>query len=216
MEELKNLAAQLRCPDGEHGVMVGNSMNETNIGMTVTSIDVLALRDGDRVLEIGYGNGGHVSDLMQRAKDLHYWGIDISKTMHEEAMRINEKIVQGDQVQFDLYDGLTLPYHDQFFDKIFTVNTVYFWEYPHETFSEIARVLKPKGFFALTFADKSFMQTLSFTQYGFSLYEREELSDLGNKVGLQVIDIIEKSDQIQSKAGDLVDRKYYVMVFGKG
>jgi SAM-dependent methyltransferase len=59
-----------------------------------------------------------------------------------------------------LYEGKKLPFEDETFDKIFTVNTVYFWENPVEFLNEIYRVLKDDGTFVLTFGQRDFMEKL--------------------------------------------------------
>ncbi|MCH5715331.1 hypothetical protein [Niabella hibiscisoli] len=65
-QELEQLAGQLRQPNGAAGIDVANMMNENNIGMTHHSIDKLELGNGQRVLELGHGNGGHVGYLLKR------------------------------------------------------------------------------------------------------------------------------------------------------
>ena len=33
-------------------------------------------------------------------------------------------------IRFELFDGKKIHFHEKRFDKIFTVNTIYFWENP--------------------------------------------------------------------------------------
>ncbi|RYD81064.1 MAG: methyltransferase domain-containing protein, partial [Sphingobacteriales bacterium] len=64
-----------------------------------------------------------------------------------------------------------LPFKDQYFNKAFTVNTVYFWENPMAEMQEIYRLIKPGGAFILAFRPKHTMQNYPFTVYGFRMYE---------------------------------------------
>lgn len=209
-EELQGIAAQLRCPDGQHGVQIGDNMNETNIDMTLQTLAALQLADGDQVLELGYGNGGHLTQLIDCAKDLNYVGVDISQTMQTEAQQLNAALMTQHAICFDCYDGSVLPYSDQFFNKIFTVNTVYFWADPAAMLRELARVAKPDAVLAITFASKAFMQTLPFTQYGFTLYEPADLEDLLRDSAWAMADLQKRTEQVRSKVGDLVERIYYI------
>jgi ubiquinone/menaquinone biosynthesis C-methylase UbiE len=210
--DLKNIAKQLSCPEGEHGVKTGEMMHASNIGMTSSAIDALDLKNNESVLEIGHGNGGHIAQLLSRAENLNYFGADISATIIVEAEKVNQDLIPGGKVHFKLTDGIILPFKNNQFDKIFTVNTIYFWSNPREYLNEIKRTLKPNGILALCFADKTFMQNLPFTSYGFTLYEVEEVKFLLKNGGFTIENILSKTEQIKSKTGEQVEREYHVMV----
>lgn len=139
-QDLKILAQNLANPQGKKGIEIGEMMNDTNIGMTLESIQTLLIEDDEHILEIGHGNADHVKSILNKATNIKYTGIDISETMHNEAKRLN-KHFEG-QADFVLYEGRKLPFQDKTFAKIFTVNTVYFWEQPVEYLNEIYRVLR--------------------------------------------------------------------------
>lgn len=206
-EDLKNIARQLACPEGEHGIKTGEMMHANNIGMTTAAIDSLDLQNNETVLEIGHGNGGHIAQLLSKAENLHYFGADISPTIIAEARKINQDFITKGKVHFQLTDGITLPFDDYRFDKIFTVNTIYFWTNPSEYLNEIKRILKPKGTFSIGFADKTFMQNLPFTPYGFTLYEVETVKELLEKAGLTIKNTLKKLEQVQSKTGEQLERE---------
>lgn len=210
-EDLKNIARQLACPEGEHGIKTGEMMNISNIGMTYASIATLNLKDGESVLEIGHGNGGHIAHLLSQANNLKYVGADISETIIAEAQHINAGFVEKGIVRFQLTDGIQLPFADEQFDKIFTVNTLYFWKNPLEYLKEIKSLLKHNGSFVIAFADKTFMEKLPFTKYGFTLYDLEDVKNLLIKAGLTITHNVKKTEQIKSSAGFMVERDYYVV-----
>ncbi|KQS93285.1 class I SAM-dependent methyltransferase [Chryseobacterium sp. Leaf394] len=213
-KDLKILAQNLANPEGETGLKVAEMMNATNIGMTLESIKTLLIEDGENILEIGHGNAAHVKSLLNLANDLKYTGIDISETMHNEARRLNDEF--KDQAEFVLYEGKLLPFEDKTFDKIFTVNTAYFWKQPVEYLNEIYRVLKDNGTFVLTFGQRDFMETLPFTQYDFKLYNSDEMEETVSKSHFKRMKISEKEEQVQSKAGgETVTRLYTVLTIKK-
>src|SRR5690606_39310862 len=84
-----------------------------------------------------------VTKILKTHTEIQYFGIDISALMHKEAVTANQTYIQNNRADFQLYDGLELPYPKNLFDGIFSVNTVYFWENPqaflHEIYREIGR-----------------------------------------------------------------------------
>lgn len=213
-EELKILAQHLANPQGEKGIEIGEMMNANNIGMTLESVRTLLIEDHEHVLEIGHGNAGHVKNILGLATGLKYTGIDISETMHKEARRLNQEFDK--QVDFVLYEGKKLPFENETFDKIFTVNTVYFWESPVEFLNEIYRVLKDDGTFVLTFGQRDFMEKLPFTAYNFTLYNNSEMEELISKSQFKRMKISEKEDEIKSKTGEeTIQRVYTILTIKK-
>ncbi|WP_278380305.1 class I SAM-dependent methyltransferase [Chryseobacterium arthrosphaerae] len=213
-EELKTLAQNLANPQGEKGIEVGEMMNATNISMTMESVRTLLIEDGEHILEIGHGNAGHLKHILDLAQNLAYTGIDISETMNQEAKRLNKDFLH--QADFILYEGKKLPFQDQTFDKIFTVNTVYFWEKPVDFLNEIYRVLKDGGTFVLTFGQRDFMEKLPFTAYDFTLYNNNEMEELISKSHFKRMKITEKEEEIKSKTGnETIQRIYTILTIKK-
>jgi len=211
-QELKILAQQLSNPEGETGREVAKMMNETNISMTKESIKALHLKDNKRILELGHGNAGHLSYLLDFADNIKYTGLEISETMKSEAESLNSKYLS--QANFQLYDGNKIPFENESFDKVMTVNTIYFWEIPVEFFNEIYRVLKKDGSFVLTFAKKDFMKNLPFTA-DFKLYNYEDVEELVAQTNFKRMIRSDKKEWITSKTGTLVKREYKVLTIKK-
>ncbi|WP_116790306.1 class I SAM-dependent methyltransferase [Flavobacterium psychrotrophum] len=214
-QELKEIARQLSCPQGEAGIAMGENMNLNNIGMTRASITALQLKGGESVLELGHGNCGHLETLLSAGDGITYQGLEISAEMQQAAQQKNTAAVAEDIAHFDLYDGTTISFEDNRFDMIFTVNTIYFWEDAPALLTEIARVLKPNGKCIITFADKSFMEQLPFTQYGFNLFDKGRFSALIEESPLQVADFIDKDEWVTSKSGQEVNRHFIVALLNK-
>lgn len=213
--ELQEIESQLRCPNGQKGIETGEMMNETNIGMTLETIKILNIQDGNTVLELGHGNCGHLEKLLNQAENISYYGLEISETMYEEAKIKNSKLTENHKIVFRLYDGNIIPFPDNSFDRIMTVNTLYFWESPVKFLNEISRVLKPDGVFILTFAHKKFMETLPFVKQKFRLYDNEDIQKLTENVAITLTKITENSETVKSKTGILVERKYSMVKMKK-
>ena len=135
--------------------------------------------------------------------------------MQQEALRINQKLVADKVAQFELYDGLTLPFEANRFDRVMTVNTLYFWQEPLTFLQEVYRCLKPGGQFAIGFVQKETMLTLPFVQDRFTKYNSADLEALVGQTAFKIESIQDHQDQAKSKNGVLVDRKFSVALLKK-
>src|SRR5690349_11633365 len=91
----KTLACQLRHPEGELGIKVGENMNKGNRLMNVETIRQLQVADNDNILEIGMGNGFFVKDILGAAENVRYSGCDFSETMIKEASVLNKEFFEN-------------------------------------------------------------------------------------------------------------------------
>lgn len=210
-DQLKQLAGQLSHPEGQLGLDVAEEMHRSNLGMTKSAIGALALHAGDQILEIGHGNAAHLEHLFSLAPELSYTGLEISETMHTAAVVMNADLAKQEMLRFQLYEGVKIPFSDACFSKIFTVNTVYFWQNPGDFAREIARVLHPEGKFALAFAQRSFMEKLPFTRFGFQLYDTADLRGILEKSGMNVEAMEDFEEEVRARSGEKVTRKYTVL-----
>lgn len=213
--QLQEIAAQLRCPEGDEGIRMADMMHETNISMTRSALAALEPADGDAVLELGHGNGGHVPELLAPAPNIRYTGLDISPLMKAEAEKVNADLVAGGHVSFVLYDGKQVPFGNDSFDKILTVNTIYFWEDPVALLRELYRVMKNGGRCSIAFGQRSFMELLPFTPFGFTLYDTGKVKELVAQTLFRLAGVTDHTEQIGSKTGEFVERTYSVAVLEK-
>lgn len=211
-EELQSLASQLKHPSGDKGVEIADMMNETNIGMTKHAIHCLDILPDEAILELGHGNGGHLNYLLQQSAGLKYYGLEISELMKKEAEKINAVFVENKQANFYLYDGLLIPFPDHSFDKIFTVNTIYFWAEPEKLLKELHRVLRQGGKICITFAEESFMKQLPFTQFGFELYDVDKIQKLVDATLLKITGIEKQTENVKTKMGEMAERAFVSVV----
>jgi ubiquinone/menaquinone biosynthesis C-methylase UbiE len=198
----EELAKHLRQPDGETGKQIGLQMNKGNVHICLNAYKLLELRDEQRILEIGMGNGFFVKDFLQMAKGLRYDGVDYSKTMLEEARWMNAEFIEEKSVNFHFGSVEKLPFDDNTFDAITTTNTLYFWPNPPENAKELCRVLKPGGKLLVAYRDKKCMDQIAFTNHGFKKYttmDAEMLLDVAGLDNVQTKTIIEPELDIEGK-----------------
>lgn len=214
-EELKELASQLSHPKGDNGLIVADKMHETNQNMTVTCYEILEPKRNDAFLEIGHGSGKHLSELIKNYDITTYQGIEISKSMHELAKELNAKEIDEGKARFELYDGKIIPVSNNNFDKVVTVNTIYFWEKPIELLNEIYRVLKPGGQCAIGYVNADTMKNLPFTAHGFTLYPEQKIKRLCDDSHFESYRINAYNEKVKSNAGEEIDRKFHVLILSK-
>jgi ubiquinone/menaquinone biosynthesis C-methylase UbiE len=203
-QSLQQLAAQLRQPTGEEGINTGDWMNKGNVQMNMNTLQIVAAVTNDTILEIGMGNGFFVKEILQKNTSIKYTGADFSEVMVAEAQRINAAWINKGQASFILADAIALPFSNSSFNKIFTVNTIYFWEDTVKILAEIKRVLMPKGKLIIALRPKHLMQNYPFTKYGFTMFTKQEVVQLLRENGFAVIQAIENPEPDFDLKGEII------------
>lgn len=191
------LARQLRKPEGDAGRQVGEVMAQYNAQAIAFAIKHLHVRSADHVLEIGFGPGEGIAELVRHTPNGYIAGIDHSQTMLETAEQRNHRAIMQEHVELTLGDARVLPYEDESFDKVFAVNVFHFWSDPSQELKECARVLKPGGraLFYLTHPS-SWLKGLETTGV-FVAREPEETQRILEQAGFRNV----KSHVLESKDG---------------
>ena len=144
-----------------------------------------------------------------------YYGLEISEVMHQEAIQNNMDLVKKNLAEFKISPDHNLTFPNVFFDQIFTINTIYFFDDLTNVLIEFHRVLKIKGILTITFVSAETMKSLAFVKQKFKLYEKDDLVEFVEKIGFKFHQISEKIEQAKSKDGKIVSRKYYTIQFVK-
>jgi ubiquinone/menaquinone biosynthesis C-methylase UbiE len=198
------IARQLRKPSGEFAAKIAQRMNYVNEVLYDFLIDLLELKDNEKVLEIGFGNGKFFKKLFERRNNIQVYGIDYSKEMVEEADENNSSEILSGALNIKLAGSDNIPFEQNFFDKVFCNNVIYFWEEPDKHLKEIHRVLKPGGKFFSGLKTKESTLKLPFSRYGFVIYESEEWKLILEQNGFSQISINRKLDPVIEEDGEPV------------
>jgi len=181
-------------PHGIMGTMVATHMNKGNLRMNLETIAQIQPKPDDNILEIGMGNGYYVKNILSQSKLTKYFGIDISNTMVNESILLNDRLVRNNQALFIQANASNLPFIDEYFDTVFTVNTIYFWNDIQIVLSEVRRVLKTNGTYVLSLRPRSIMGSLPMTKYGFQSFSNEKIIESLESNGFTPIKVTEKKD----------------------
>jgi len=103
------------------------------------------IEKGDKVLDLGCGNGRYFKVIKE--KGALYFGTDISEKLLEIARN------RYPEADFQKIDGLSLPYPDGFFDKVYAIAVLH--HIPSfllrlKFLKEVKRVIKDNGVLVLT------------------------------------------------------------------
>lgn len=126
---------------------------------------------GESILEFGFGTAQNLILLKQRMSEARIQGVDIDpkiKSIAEYKLR-KQKL----DVPLHLYDGTTLPFADNSFDKIFS--SLVFHQLEKSTklncLKELHRVLKPNGTLIIGDWGKAKSKWMRFSFYAVQLLD---------------------------------------------
>ena len=209
--ELPVLARQLAKPEGEIGRAVGEYMSRHNASVSAAAWKRLGLQRGDRVLEVGFGNGKLIPALLALESDLAYTGIEISETMLAEAQAFNRALLEGKRIDLRLASVEAMPFPDRAFDRATIVNTIYFLADPGRALAELHRVLRPGGVLTAAGITPEAAAQLPITQHGFRVYDEPRLKEMLGAAGFRAVDIAIHRETTARLEGGTHDRTYQVV-----
>jgi ubiquinone/menaquinone biosynthesis C-methylase UbiE len=208
------MARLLGKPEGEAGRAVGERLNRVNADITAAVYQRLLLRQGDHLLEVGFGNGRLLPALLAQAHDLTYVGIDIAETMVTEAVAFNAELVAAGIASFRLASVEAIPCPDQGFDRVFAVNVIYFWPDPVRALSEMRRVLRPGGMSVVAALKPDPDQPPPFAreEYGFRVRDGATLAALHRDAGFGYIELGDYEEIVTRTDGTPWKRGYSIVI----
>ncbi|MDX6711568.1 MAG: hypothetical protein QOH96_2584 [Blastocatellia bacterium] len=191
------LARQLACPSGLVGRwFTAGWLDRANVAMNRATMEQLRIKEGDRVLEIGFGGGDLLEQILSDGRCEFVAGVDRSIDM----VRVVEKRLRRiDKGKFEVRVGdiEDIPYEDGSFTKLCSVNTLYFWRRPRVAMAECRRVLQHRGRMVLCFNSKENLIGWPIHKHGFRLYELEEVQNMFTDAGFDSVEVVSDSDQVQ-------------------
>lgn len=111
-------------------------------------LELLSVREGEVVLEIGFGTGYTLGEIARSVGDMgKAYGIDITPQMLEQTRKRLDKASLKDRVELCEGDARDMPYEDDMFDAAYMASTLELFDTPDipRVLAEIKRVLKPEG-----------------------------------------------------------------------
>jgi len=113
--------------------------------MLTIDLKRIQFKPGDRVLDLGCGEGRHALGIMAELESLQIFGIDLSFKDLNTAQSRKQDLPQQSATVFAQADGKQLPFADASFDTIICSEVLeHIIDYA-AFLNEIQRVLKPEG-----------------------------------------------------------------------
>ncbi|MGK7875642.1 MAG: class I SAM-dependent methyltransferase [Xenococcaceae cyanobacterium] len=148
-------------------------------------LEYVELPDQPNVLDLGCGTGRLLNRLAAQFPTLQGTGLDLSGKMIREARQCNQ---HGVRLIYIRGNAESLPFAKGQFDAVF--NTISFLHYPNpeQVFSEVSRVLRPKGCFYLVDYVRADISPGYFPFFGgLRLYSPQQREQLGIGAGLECL-----------------------------
>src|ERR1700745_788490 len=125
----------------------GEKMEAHHLDITEKTIQRMNLRPGERVLDLGCGSGWATRLLARLVADGpegfgQVVGVDVSDEMIRQA-RAGSK--DFDNIMFIWGSATQIPWEENFFDKMLSVESFYYYPDQERALAELFRVMAPKG-----------------------------------------------------------------------
>ena len=136
-------------PQGEDGATMLKRMNESHSPVTCWALEHWQIAPEEELLDIGCGGGATLKRMGEKITTGHLTGVDYSPVSVKTSLKTNRQDVESGKMKVLEGSVEALPFADDGFDKIITVESFYFWPNPQENLKEVRRVLKTGGTFLL-------------------------------------------------------------------
>jgi ubiquinone/menaquinone biosynthesis C-methylase UbiE len=134
--------------------------------------------DRGRIIDVGCGFGGMDIVLARQFADSEIVGIDLSDPLLRLATQSAQAAGLGDRVRFEKADVHQIPYDDDSFDAVISINMVHLVDDPVQMLNEIERILSPDGCLFIADIRRSWIGLLDKTfKSALTLDEAEDLID---------------------------------------
>jgi ubiquinone/menaquinone biosynthesis C-methylase UbiE len=137
--------SQFALPHGRWGRFVGQLMAVGNADMERAAIDAVTVSGTERILELGFGPGVGIARLARALPRGHVIGVDPSNLMLAQAGRRNRRAIKAGRVELYLGTASQLPWGDEHFDVVVSVNNIQEWPSLADDLREVHRVLRVGG-----------------------------------------------------------------------
>jgi SAM-dependent methyltransferase/FKBP-type peptidyl-prolyl cis-trans isomerase 2 len=114
---------------------------------TISSLYGRLLKPGNRVLDLMSSWNSHLPESLELAQ---LTGLGLNRKELEKNPRLTDYVVH------DLNRNPVLPFENQAFEAVICTVSVEYLTHPEEIFREVARILKPGGYFIHTFSNRWF------------------------------------------------------------
>lgn len=148
------LGMQAARPQGLFGRVAAQVMRRANASLKLWVVDLLDLQPTDHVLEVGFGPGVALAEVLRRVPDGRIAAVDASTSLVRDARSRQADDIAAGRLDVRHGDAAALPYGDETFDKALGIHVLYFWPDQVGVARELRRILGPSGVLALGYQEE--------------------------------------------------------------
>ncbi len=120
----------------------GEAMEQDHLPIVLPVLDRMRIAPAGNILDLGCGAGWLAPLLAEQVPEGRVVGMDVSDEMIRRARR---NYADLDSVLFVVGEAEEIPWDANFFDRVISVESAYYWSDPQHALQEIFRVLAEDG-----------------------------------------------------------------------
>jgi SAM-dependent methyltransferase len=172
------IARQFRKPSGILGHFAARFMKKNNQDYYRRVVELLEVRDSDRILEVGCGAGFVIRMIAEQNAACRIDALDFSCLMLKKTGQNNRPWIRQGRVRLLLGDLGNYDFRRDRYTKIFAVNVLYFWENLGAMLAKLYALLEPKGRLLLFMSSPERLRKVPFAADGvFNKYSLEHVTN---------------------------------------
>ncbi len=145
----KRFFSQTRKPEGFLGKMMLGTMNSGHAKLADWGFTHLPEMLPENAVDLGCGGGRNAGELLKMYPKAHVTAVDYSELSVEKAKEYNKAVISAGRCEVLKRDVSDLQLPAESFDLATAFETVYFWPGLEKCFAQVAKVLKPGGYFMI-------------------------------------------------------------------
>ena len=145
----KDYVSQTRKPEGFLGKMMLSGMNSGHARMADWGLSHLPEITLTEAVDLGCGGGRNAGELLNKYPGAHVTAIDYSELSVAKAKEYNQNSIASGRCTVQQGDVSDLQLPEGNYDFATAFETIYFWPGLEKCFVQVAKVLKPGGYFLI-------------------------------------------------------------------
>ena len=145
----KSFVSQTRKPEGFLGKMMLSGMNSGHAMLADWGFSLLPKITPSKALDLGCGGGRNAGELLKKYPDANVTAVDYSDLSVVKARKYNRDMIVAGRCTVQQGDVSDLHLPEENYDLATAFETIYFWPGLEKCFRQVAKVVKPGGYFLI-------------------------------------------------------------------
>lgn len=174
--------------DDQCGYKMLNRMNDRHKNLHKWGLEHISIDHMDTILDIGFGGGENIKNMLRLAPNAKICGIDYSEASYKKCYELNKNAIDEGNLSLKIGSVENLDYEKEYFDLVVAFETIYYWPNIEKCFRNIYDILKDKGSFLICNEDSSLTGNEEIAEkLNMKFYDEEELKNLLENAGFKTV-----------------------------